>query len=517
MKRTINSIKAAAQLSHGIMPFLTVAVILPVLVLGAFGVFAVYDYGYLLEFILLLTVCALVVMIPLWSGKIFQSQPFTVVGESFVDPSAGWGDFEHQVWKKLNLQIIKKLRENSEWGSLQSHALSLITSIAKEYHGTSKRGELAFTIPELLIMVEEISRRYRTLLQTHVPFIEHLYLSHIAHGYDNKAKLETGWKSATRFWNTYRVVRFVNPMTAIISELRSQAIGKLMAHVNMEIQHKLKQALLQEAVSVAIDLYSGRFKVDDKQLESSFSCRKDSEKMAMSLDPLRICIIGQINSGKSSIVNTLIKGMIAEVSLLPATDRATVYQCHIEGLDAIHLVDLPGFNGDKKDEKMLLQEVVDSDLILWVLKANQPARALDVNFKALLDGYYAKKENRSLKRPQVIGILNQVDRLSPATEWSSPDEIHPPKNEKAEKIRAALDFNREVLGFSNLIPLAVGSDKEAFNIDELIILLDKNYRDGVQTQLNRRRNESSGKFELSDQAKRVFQSGRSLFTLLRKQ
>lgn len=514
VKRTINSLKAAIRLSHGMMPFLLAAIIIPILVLGAFGVFAVYDYGYLLEFILLLTVCALLVILPLWAGKKSQPETFTVAGEGFVNAAEGWADFDQQVWKKLNHLIIEKLRENAEWGSLQQHVLSLIMRTAEEYHGTGKRRELAFTIPELLIMVEEISRRYRRLLQAHVPFIEQVDVSLIAQGYDNKTKLETGWKSATWFWNTYRVVRFVNPVTAVISELRSQAIGILMTHVNTEIQHKLKRALLQEAVSVAIDLYSGRFKVDDSQLKSSFSSRKDTGKMALPLDPLRVCLIGQVSSGKSSIVNALVKGMIAEVSVLPATDRATVYQCCIEGLDAIHLVDLPGFDGDKKNEKRLLQEVVGSDLILWVLKANQPARALDIKFKALLDGYYANKENRLLKRPPMIGILNQVDRLSPASEGA---ETQLPAGANAEKIRAALDYNRQLLGFSTLIPLAVGSDKEAYNMAELTSLLDKNYSDGVQTQLNRRRNESAGRFILSDQAKRVFQSGRSLFSLLTRE
>ena len=515
MKRTINSLKAAARLSHGMMSLLFVAIILPVLVLGIFGVVAVFEYGYLVEFLTLLAVCAVLGMLPLWFRQHRKSEPVTVTGETFVSASADWGDYDNRVWNELNQLIVQKLKENAAWGGLQLHALNLITKTAEEYRGNNQRKELAFTIPELLIMVEEISRRYRRILNTHVPFIENVSLSLLAQGYANKAKLESSLKSATWFWNAYRVVRLASPVTAVIAELRSQAIGKLLNHVNAEIQMKLKQALLQEVVSVAIDLYSGRFKVDDTSLGSSLSSQEDNKRLAAPLDPLRICLVGQVGSGKSSVINALVKEIVAEVSALPATEKVTVYQCREEGTETLHFVDLPGFDGDQATEKKLLKEVVNCDLVIWVLRANQPARALDTRFKALLADHYAKKEHRSLKRPVIIGVLNQVDRLPPITDWQPPYELQEPRGRKAETIKGALDYNRDLLGFSTLVPLSVSQDKPSFNLQELEALLDKNYSAGVQAQLNRRRKEAAGRFELSDQAKRVYQSGKSLFSIMK--
>ena len=515
--RTVNSFKAATRLSKGMMPLLMVSIILPVIVLIGFGVFALFRYGCLLHFIALLAICALSSILPLWwfKHKAKQGTVSVATGESFVAASDKWGDYDNQVWTILNQRIVQQLEMSAEWGALQQHALTLITRTAEQYNSNNKRKELAFTLPELLIMIEEVSRRYRIVLETHVPFVENFSLSLLRQGYDNKEKITSGLSSATWIWNIYRIARLTSPVGAILSEIRGQFIGKFFTHVSSEIQFKLKQALLQEVVSVSIDLYSGRFKVDGIDLDSSRSNQADTKRIATPLDPLRICLIGQVSSGKSSLVNALTKGMLAEINALPSTDKVTVYTCSIEGMEALSLVDLPGFDGQKSTNKKLLQEVVNCDLVLWVLKANQPARALDSEFEILLDRYYAETENRSLKRPIIIGVLSQVDRLNPVIEWEPPYDLNAPQSEKARTIKAAVDYNQELFSFSSLLPMSVSEDRAPFNLKELELLLDRYYYEGVQAQLNRRRNEATNSFELSDQAKRIYQTGQSLFKIMK--
>ena len=510
-----HSFKVVSQLSEGLLPLLVISTFLPILILIGLGFFALFEYGYFLHFIALLAICALTGIIPLWWNK-YKRKPENIIitiEKSFVSASDSWGEYDNQVWNLLNQQILQQLRVDSDWSSLQQHALSLIASTAEQYHYNKKQKELAFSLPELLIMTEEVSRRYRLILETHVPFIENFSLSLLRQGYENKEKFKSGFKSATWIWNTWRVIRLTSPVAAIITEIRGQFLGKLFSHVNSEIQLKLKQALLQEVVSVSISLYSGRFKVDDRNLESSLSHQADKERIALPLDPLRICLIGQVSSGKSSIINALTKRMLAEINILPSTEEVTIYRCAIEGLDAISLVDLPGFDGQKSTEKNLLKEVTNCDLILWVLKANQPAKSLDTEFKKLLDDYYARAENQSLKRPTIIGILSQVDRLNPTAEWDPPYDLETPKSEKAITIKDAVDYNKEILDISTLVPMAVSDDRAFFNLEELEHLLDKNFNDGIQVQLNRRRIESTDSLELSNHAKRIFQTGRSLFKI----
>lgn len=504
--------KYVSRLSKGMLPLLVVAIFLPLVVLAGFGVYSIVEHQFLLHFLALLAVCALISIIPLWIRKKNKPEALALQEESFVQVSGDWADFDIEVWDKMNIIITQQLKENSEWQALQSHSLKLISCTAREY----KRKELAFTLPELLRMVEEVSRRYRFILATHVPFIEKFSLSLLKQGYDSQKKVKKGIKSASWAWKVYRLVRIASPLSAAISELRGQAINKLMIHVSSEVQTKLKQAFLQEVVSVSIDIYTGRFKVDDEALDSSRSSQLDKKRRVSPLDPLRVCLVGQVSSGKSSVINALTKNMAAEVNTIPKTYNIMVHEFSIEEMKILNLVDLPGLDGNKSTEKKLLEEVINCDLVIWVLKANQPARKLDLDFKALMDYHYKKKENQSRKRPKVIGVLNQVDRLSPLDEWNPPYELLSPRTKKEQVIKDALDHNRDIFDFSILLPLSVSEDKVNFNLEKLEQVLDECYGEGVQAQLNRRRMEAGGKFELKAQAKRVYQSGKSLFKIMKK-
>lgn len=493
------------------MPLLAVALVLPVLILGMFGLIALIDYGYILHFAALLAFCALLITALRWTMR--RPSPGTVPlpEEGLVTASADWGDYDHQVWDRLNRKIAQQLAENTQWGHLQTHALALIKTVAENYHDKGDHKSLAFSIPELLMMVEEISRRYRLLLKTHVPFIENTRLSLLAQGVDNKEKLMSGYRAARWAWNSYRIARLASPLTAVLAELRSQVIGKMATQVSTEFQLKLKQALLQEAVSVAIDLYSGRFRVQEHH---SAAQGQDSRNMAPPLEPLRICFVGQTGSGKSSIINALVDAMVAEVHPLPSTSATTVHQCRIGGMDLVHLADLPGLDGNEKTTRHLLKEVTSSDLIIWVLKASQPARALDKNFKQRLDAFYLETAHRSRKRPAVIAVLNQVDRLPPVQEWHPPYDLENPETPKAKTIKAALAYNRDLLGFNELIPLAVAENQPACYLDELKKRLDTSFQQGLQTQLNRRRIQTGGIGGIREQAGRLYQSGKSLFAII---
>ena len=76
-----------------------------------------------------------------------------------------------------------------------------------------------------------------------------------------------------------------------------------------------------------------------------------------------------------------------------------------------------------------------------------------------------------------------------------------------------MKYNQELLALDSLVPLSISDDKATFNLLSLKSLIDQHYENGAQAQLNRRRIESGDKFELTDQAKRVYQAGKSLFKI----
>ena len=493
MKWTAKTLKTASRISPDISIALFNSLLLPLLIMTGFGAFYIFREGYGLHFAGLLAASSLLMVAPVLWRKQQQQEEELPIDDSLVQPSGDWGEFDQQIWEQQNEQIPQQLEQNDDWDQLKEHGLAIITRVAKDYG----RKELAFSLPELLKMTEEISRRYRKILLEHAPFIEKIPFSLYKYGYQHQEEAKKGIQISSWVFNAYRAIRLTTP-AGIISEIRSRILGETFGSLNTRMQHQLKRALLQEVLSVAIDLYSGRFNIGDDEIPESSPAKTSQDNKPFTPEPLRVCLIGQVSAGKSSIINALKNEMAAETSRLPSTDRATIYQCSIEGVDSLNLVDLPGFDGDTNTDKLLLDQATKANVILWVLKANQPARAIDQAFKARLDAFYQQPENRSKKQPVVIGILNQTDRL---------------KSEPV--INEALDYNRELLGFSQIVPLSVRKDQPAVNLQALEQLLDQYFDDGMLVQLNQRRMEAGENIKLSEQAKRVVQSGKSLFSLVK--
>lgn len=513
MKQVANSLEVAGKLSGALLPLILIAAGFPLLILLGFGIYFVIAQGHLLSFFVLMVLTTLLTFAAIWWYQRQEKKDSPEdAGEALVSASTDWGDFDREVWDNLNGHIVKQLQQEPDFPGLKNCGVELISLTATHYQGDGKYQELAFSAPELLKMIEEISRRYRKVLKAHIPFVEKIRLSTVKGLYDHKDKA----KLLEIPWHGYRAYRIFSPL-GILAEARGQIMSKVFGGVSSSLQFKLKQALLQEVLSVAIDLYSGRFQITDDEIDQSQIATEDQTRMAAPLEPLRVCLLGQISAGKSSLVNALTKDMRAEVNLLPSTEEVRIHQCSLEGIDTLHLVDLPGLDGNADREKLLLEQISQCDLLLWVLKANQPARALDADFKQVLDTFYADKPNRSRKRTPIIGVLNQVDQLKPVADWKPPYDLEEPDTAKAKTMVAALAYNREILNLEQLLPLSISDSKEWFNLSELENLLQQQYDKGIQVQLNRRRVESGSKFEFTEQAKRVYQAGKSLFGLMRDQ
>ncbi len=505
MKQAADSFRFLNRLSTGLAPLVLLAVIIPVLVLMGFGIYALFRYGYLLYFAGLLALCAAVGASGLWlmkrrAGRSVLDQ----VDESMVQPSKEWSEFDLKIWNETNSHIKKILQDSSLWSDMGLHAKSTAIFVAQKYHGSNSRKELAFSAIELLKMMEEVSRRYRLTLKEHVPYIEKVNISTLKMFYDHKDKAST----ATKFWNLYRTYRIFTPY-GLLAEARGLIIGKIFTGVSQELQSGLKAAFLQEVASVAIDLYSGRFRFDEEsQIKGPY---EDNGSMAPATDPLRICMIGQVSAGKSAVVNALTGDIRAEVNRLPSTDRAAVHKCSIDGLEIIHLVDLPGLDGEDKNDQFLLQEVTRSDMVLWVVKASQSSRALDVSFHEKISSYYMEPANRSRKKPVFIGILSHVDRLKPVNEWQPPYNPESPDSPKARTIKAALEYNKSLLRMDEWIPMSVSEDKEHYHVQKLGAAVATKYDSALQTQLNRRRMGIDSEVNLAESCQRVKKAASALF------
>lgn len=525
MKKTTRITKTLLADTRWLLPFLLFGFIAPLITLLVFGLMYVIQNG---QWLILLAIFVGSFLTGYLISIVVHYRQMKLVDQSVddmsIEASESWSDFDHSVWQAQNDWIDEKLGATSEWVELLPVAQALLQNIAVSY----EKGDFDFSIVETLALIEEISRRYRVEIKLNLPFVENVKLSYVKYGYDKRQTLKTGLSAYRVMSDAHRVYRLLNPVSAVSGEIRRAIFGDLFNKVNSASQIKLKKYLLQEVASVGIDLYSGRFVISDSELVPSETAKADEQRKAPALEPLRLCLVGQVSSGKSSLVNALTQSVDAEVNRLPSTDQVVTYQCRKgsaelnqanteeeDGTDVLRLIDLPGLDGQQKTTDLILSEVVDADVVLWLLKANQPSRALDVEFKARLDEYFQQAANRSRRRPIIIGVLNQVDLLKPAREWQPPYDYEHPKSPKESLIAEAVAYNEEQLNLKTLIPVCVAEQKAHFNTGLLMSLINEHYAEGLQIQLNRRRLSGENRASVKNQLHRAGRLSQSLFKVMK--
>ncbi|MEZ9681304.1 GTPase family protein [Vibrio splendidus] len=513
MKKIRNLFRLLAVLSSGRWGIALISAIFPSIIMMGFGVFLAIKYGYLLEMSIAIAVSTLVFTIPLFissrsSSRSSNKESFSNkesgglgedtaeaesqhkkadINDALVKASADWSQKELSIWNDSKHHVRQQLMVDIEWGNLDQTGLEVLEFVAKKFDKKS----LDFSIPEGLKLFEEVSRRYKLVVREHIPGIEYLKVSYIKAGYEAYDKYgELGQKIVkAAIWGNHLKNLYLNPLKVVSDLGREQATSSMTRGVVDDMQYAAKQALLDEVAAVAIDLYSGRFSIEDEALKASDVSELDEQRFAPELEPVRIVLVGQTSSGKSSLINALKQELVAEVDVLPSTDTSTVYNAFVDDND-VRVVDLQGLDGNPKTEALMLKEMTQADVVLWVLKANQSARDLDKQLKDRFDAFYDDPKNISRKKPIVVSVVNQVDRLKPVDEWQPPYDLENPISAKAKIIAQALEYNQTLLQPDIALPLAIAPEKAEFGLDTLRQTLLERIADANNVQRNRQRLEA---------------------------
>ncbi|WP_210473547.1 GTPase family protein [Vibrio crassostreae] len=521
MKKIRNLFRLLAVLSSGRWGIALISAIFPSIIMMGFGVFLAIKYGYLLEMSIAIAVSTLVFTIPLFissrssrdssnrssrdssSHQSFSNKESDGLGEdasesesqhnkadindALVKASTDWSQKELSIWNDSKHHVRQQLMVDIEWGNLDQTGLEVLEFVAKKFDKKS----LDFSIPEGLKLFEEVSRRYKLVVREHIPGIEYLKVSYIKAGYEAYDKYgELGQKIVkAAIWGNHLKNLYLNPLKVVSDIGREQATSSMTRGVVDDMQYAAKQALLDEVAAVAIDLYSGRFSIEDEALKASDVSELDEQRFAPELEPVRIVLVGQTSSGKSSLINALKQELVAEVDVLPSTDTSTVYNAFVDDND-VRVVDLQGLDGNPKTEALMLKEMAQADVVLWVLKANQSARDLDKQLKDRFDAFYDDPKNISRKKPIVVSVVNQVDRLKPVDDWQPPYDLENPTSTKAKIIAQALEYNHILLQTDIVLPLAIAPEKVQFGLDTLRQTLIERIADANNVQRNRQRLEA---------------------------
>ncbi len=456
------------------------SLVLPLVVPFLVGFLWLAEHGFLLPYI---GICAGIAALG-FGGRWFArrrrprsaEEHSVLMDEMSVAADPEWTSAERRVYDKARRRIERDTAEPIAWTELPDLARQVIDDIARGL-GKDDRKALDFTLPEALLLTERAASRYRDHLRRHVPFSDQISLQRLHWLWRHRDRAQMAVDMA---FAGHRILRFaLNPAKGALREVEWLMAEGNTSFLGNQMMGVLQAVLLEEVAHAAVELYSGRLRFSDAellelQLEES---RGDRARMAAADAPLRVLVVGQTSSGKSTLINALLGAEMAETDMRSTTGGTAGYETEIDGTAAL-LLDTRGIDGDDAARKALLQEMTAADVILWTLRANRPGRAAD---KALLDDFAAWFEaHPDRRRPPVIAVATAVDRLAP--DWPYPEHALP--KPLRGKIEAAMRAIADDIGIGPRPVSAVAPD---WNIASLERALAAAVSEGLLVQRNRLR------------------------------
>ncbi len=449
-----------------------ILILLPIVLFGAVGAWALWDRGQLLW----LT----------WTIPVSWGLAWLLLRRKDVEvPTLELGSREHWTPKDHAAAEIVEAeykRLDGVTGDMlvdvafyRERTLELAKKLAKHYHPKASDPLDKLSVVEILTVAQLVSADMEEWFQKYVPgshliTLQQWRLLSQAPGWWTAA-MNVGW-IASVILNPLNIARyamskaFVDPVT---KKLQSGLLGAFYTYYLRQVGYYL------------IELNSGRlrggtarFRGAMHQLE--FGGTGDASETDAVVEPITVtlAIVGQVKAGKSSLVNCLLENQRAAVDVLPLTKGVDRYELQLEDSnDRLILLDTPGYSdaGATREQIDSTREAVrQADLILLVMAATSPAKQADIAMLDELNTWF--REQHRLKPPPIIGVVSKIDGLRPVMEWSPPYDWEHPSRPKAQSIRDAIDYARQAAGDRLSLIVPVCTDRErghVYGIEEWLL------------------------------------------------
>lgn len=183
----------------------------------------------------------------------------------------------------------------------------------------------------------------------------------------------------------------------LITPLKEK-LGKLLANIEVNIDYPeyidIEEVTISKVREITLEI--------SKEINS---LAKNASKSSLVMNGIKVCLVGEPNVGKSSLLNALLNQKKALVSSIPGTTRDVVEgSISLNGLP-LHLIDTAGIRESKDEiEKMgielSLKSLEEADLIIFIRDAS---KSDSIEEQEILD---------KLKDKKYIEVFNKSDLVS---------------------------------------------------------------------------------------------------------
>lgn len=383
-----------------------------------------------------------------------------------IAPEEFWGDGEFQCWEKviacsrsveLGDQRIDDLR------AIQEIFLSLVTEIATASFPLSSQPLLEVKAEDLLLVIEQAAEELRVHYVSQIPLHNLLTLNEIV-------RAKRGWQNVQKLFDAYRAVRPVtNPVSAVIHEIRALLARGAITRVSDNTTRWFQARMIELVGKQLINLYRGSV-VDRSKIEGY---KDDAPLFDVSETAITIAVIGEVNAGKSSVINALFGETVTPAYHLPETEGEIRLEKEIEGIGKVIIVDTKGY-GDSGSTHGLEKLLKRSDAVLLITPANAAARMNDLRIVQLLQSMPSRE------RPPLLVALTKIDLLRPKKSWNPPYELVELSMNSTDENRLKAGNIKEALmqvayelqvSSSLIVPVYAKRVNESYNIDLLGVML----------------------------------------------